>query len=333
VEAEPASLHLVASKGQWSRIGPYLVHLSVLIILFGATLGALMGFRGSLRIPEGETVDSIQLPNEKGPKEMGFGLRCDDFEVSYYEGTQRPQEYRSELVIIEAGKEVAKKAVRVNDPLVHKGIYFYQSSFGYTGQVKSITLSLDNPVRKESLQIKVPVGKAYQVEGTDYLVQVLRFLPDFGLDEHFVPFSRSDEFRNPAAEIEIRKGGRSLLRSWVFGREVSFHGPRVRSGLRVQLTDYEATQFTGLQVSYDPGVGWVWAGFLLMSIGLALSLLFTEKRIWMRMTKEEGRWKAQAWGQARRGKIAFEQEFTRVCSELEGNGSSPGLKRPGRGED
>jgi len=314
-------LYLVASKGRWSRMGPYVVHLSVLFVLLGATWGALFGFRGYLNLPEGETADSFALQGGKGWKKMGFSLRCDDFEASYYEGTRRPKDYRSQLSVIEGEKEVLTKTVRVNDPLSYQGINIYQSSFGNTRQVRSVTLSLEDLSRNESLQIKARVGSPHRVEGTDYSVQVTRFLPDFALDERFLAFSRSDEFNNPAALIEVRRGDRPLLHTWVFAKPLPFHGMGEKGNLHVGLIDFEAIQFTGLQVNYDPGVPLVWAGFALMILGLMASLLVTERRIWIQMTGEEGGWNLQLWGFSRRGKGAFEQEFMRICTELQGKGS------------
>jgi len=38
---------------------------------------------------------------------MGFSVRCDKFEVSYYDGSQRPKEFSSDLVVLQNGQEVA----------------------------------------------------------------------------------------------------------------------------------------------------------------------------------------------------------------------------------
>lgn len=317
-EGEKSPAYALASKGRWTRLGPYIVHLSVLLVLLGATIGALLGFRGYVNIPEGETVDSFRSQDGKDWRKLGFSLRCDDFEASYYEGTHRPKEFKSQITVIEGGKEVLKKGLVVNDPLSYKGIYFYQSSFGQTGGVKSIVLSLEDPSRKEPLHFEVPAGKSFQLEGTDYSIRMLRFFPDFALDEHFSAFSRSEEFNNPAAEIEIRKGGRSLFRTWVFARFGEFHGPRGGENLRFRLSDYKASEYTGLQVSYDPGIGWVWAGFALMVLGLGISLFMAERRIWVQISEGEGKWKLQLAGQSRRAKEVFDREFGTICRELEG---------------
>lgn len=308
---------IFASKGRWSRIGPYVVHLSVLIILLGATIGSLFGFRGYVNILEGETIDSFQLQNRKGADKLGFSLRCDDFEATYYEGTGRPKDYRSDLTVIEGGREVMKKVVRVNEPLIYKGISFYQSSFGSSGEVKSVTLLLENtPPGEESLRFKVPMGKPYPLAGTGWSVQMLRFLPDFALDEHLSPFSRSEKFNNPAAEVEIRKGDRLVSRTWAFARFRGFH-PGEKDRLHVGIIDYEVPQYTGLQVGFDPGLAWVWFGFSLMLIGLTICLFGSEKRIWIQIAREGENRKVQLAGQSRRREEAFAREWNEISAGLD----------------
>lgn len=320
-EGEAIPLCAVAYKGQWSRIGPYLVHLSILIVLLGATIDALFGFRGYVNLPEKGVVDSFQLQNGKDWRKLGFSLRCDDFEASYYEGGHRPKNYKSQLTVIENGQEVMRKTLMVNRPLVYKGIHIYQSSFGNMGEVKSVTLSLENPSRKESFQLTALVGEPTRLEGTDYQLQILRFLPDFALDERFLAFSRSEEFNNPAVEVEIRKGGRPWLRTWVFEKFKEFHGPKGKSEVRLGLIHYDVPQFTGLQVTRDPGLGWVWTGFALMVFGLGVSLLMAERKIWIEKVGCEGNWEMRLWGQSRRGEEAFAQEFSSICTKLQGRGS------------
>lgn len=53
-EAEPdGGYQLYANKQPYSRLGIYITHLSILVILIGAVLGVFIGFKGYLNIPEG----------------------------------------------------------------------------------------------------------------------------------------------------------------------------------------------------------------------------------------------------------------------------------------
>lgn len=52
-------LHLYSQKGKYSRLGVYIVHTSIIIVLIGALIGAIFGFKGFLNLPEGETYSVV----------------------------------------------------------------------------------------------------------------------------------------------------------------------------------------------------------------------------------------------------------------------------------
>ena len=76
-------------------------------------LSEIFGFDGFVNIPEGESVSSIRLTNSDLKMPLGFEVRCDDFNVDFYDsGT--PKEFRSRLTILKQGKEVFQKDIIVN---------------------------------------------------------------------------------------------------------------------------------------------------------------------------------------------------------------------------
>ena len=102
--------------------------MSILIIFIGAITGSIFGFKGYVNINEGERISAVPVRQGQN-KDLNFGIRCNSFNVDYYE-TGAPKDYRSDLSVIRDGKEVVRKTIRVNDPLSYEGITFYQSSFG-----------------------------------------------------------------------------------------------------------------------------------------------------------------------------------------------------------
>ena len=95
----------VAEKGRFSRLGVYFVHLGVLLVLGGALVGSLLGFRGFVTIPEGGTVDRIFVGAKHRELPLGFAVRCDKFTADFYE-TGAPKEFRSDVTILEHGDSV-----------------------------------------------------------------------------------------------------------------------------------------------------------------------------------------------------------------------------------
>ncbi|MFH0814201.1 MAG: cytochrome c biogenesis protein ResB, partial [Pseudomonadota bacterium] len=90
------TFHLFVEKGKYSRLGVYITHLSILIVLGGGLIGSFFGLKGFVNIMEGQTVDRIVLSKNSFPYELGFKVRCNDFEVTYYPNGA-PKDYRSAL--------------------------------------------------------------------------------------------------------------------------------------------------------------------------------------------------------------------------------------------
>jgi len=83
VEEVSDGFFIFGEKGRWTRFGVYGVHLSVVLLLIGALIGSIFGFDAYVNIPEGESVTSVQLRNTNTSRDLGFELRCDDFDVSF----------------------------------------------------------------------------------------------------------------------------------------------------------------------------------------------------------------------------------------------------------
>jgi cytochrome c biogenesis protein len=174
--------YLFSDKGRYTRLGVYVVHLSVILILIGGLLGLLFGFRGSVRIAEGRSADRIFLPNNPAGRDLGFTVRCDDFDVSYYD-TGQPKDYKSVITVLEDGKEVLKETIRVNHPFSYGGLRFYQSSFGIDS-VNQIKLHIRPANSNEGYTLDVPFGRWTKLpEGNsafgvmDFKENLMRFGP------------------------------------------------------------------------------------------------------------------------------------------------------------
>src|ERR1700732_2633765 len=68
-----------------------------------------------------------------------FSARCDGTgEDTYADGT--PKRWWSKLAVVDGGREIARKEIVVNDPLVYQGLRFYQASYGRTGKLDQLIL-------------------------------------------------------------------------------------------------------------------------------------------------------------------------------------------------
>ena len=235
-----SAITLYSEKGRFSRLGVYITHLSILIILIGGLIGSQFGFKGFVNILEGETVDQIYERGKNGeiPRPLSFSLRCDDFNVTYYD--LRPQEkqvkeYISQLTILENGKEILKKTIRVNHPFHYKGLAFYQSTYG---NIHEITLGMKRK-GKEITYLKAFEGAMVPIPDSENLIRVLQYAPqvhNFGEGVQVVLFKPNQEpqpfwLLKNFPQFDEKRGDKFFL---------TFEG-------------VTSKEYTGLQVTKDPG--------------------------------------------------------------------------------
>ncbi|MCG6536432.1 MAG: cytochrome c biogenesis protein ResB, partial [Syntrophales bacterium LBB04] len=118
-ETEDGSRHYFFERGKYSRLAFFFTHLSLLLIFIGALIGSFFGYKGYINIYEGASVS--RLETRAGQiKNLDFTVRCNSFSASFYQ-SGAPKDYLSDLSVIQGGKEVLRKTIRVNDPLSYEG--------------------------------------------------------------------------------------------------------------------------------------------------------------------------------------------------------------------
>ena len=317
IQRQEDGVTLFAEKGRWSRLGFLLTHTALLLIMGGSLLGHL-GFKGFIELYEGEQSDNVTLTDRSGHEQLDFTLRCNSFEVTFYENTGRPKSYLSSLTIIENGQDVVTKEIRVNDPLVYKGIYFYQSTYGVDPNGGgTLELSFVAPDTTEPFIASVGVGSSIVLPGTQDEIFVDRFLADFAMDENNQPFSRSRNMNNPAVLLRAQRGGEPLFTSWLFARYPDFHG-RQTDPYRIRFLNFEPRKFTGLQVTKDPGVVFVWAGCAFLLAGMYIAFFCSHRRIWVHCAQKQHGFLVTIAGEANKHKDVFKKDFSALCARLLG---------------
>jgi cytochrome c biogenesis protein len=281
------------TRKEWmGRLGPHITHFSVIVILAGSLIGNLWGFKGYINIPQEESVNAIALKGSEQMLGLDFTIRCERFNMSYYPGSQIPKEYLSELTILEKGREVGKKTIRVNDPLTYKGISFYQSSYGFMppqpGELKADLEIIPKGNGSSGYRLQIAEGETKRIPGTRHEVQFATFISDFSLGEGNRIFSRSDQPNNPAIQVNIYQNGKLSFNGWSFLNFPDFHGSKDDT-YKIKFVNLSGggKPYTGLMVVKDPGVWVVWTGFGLLVLGLYFSF-YLRKRSSHQKTQETG---------------------------------------------
>ncbi|MDW8141735.1 MAG: cytochrome c biogenesis protein ResB, partial [Candidatus Bipolaricaulota bacterium] len=275
------SSQLLAEKWRWERFGIDLFHIALLVVIFGGLATMLWGFRTFEIAHKGNL---IQLPG------AGFQLRVNRFWSENYKDSERVMDWHTELTVIENNREVFTQTIEVNAPLRYKGYNVYQSAFGTDWQgAARITLVLSRADGTELGEFTSTVNEGFEIPNEKIFVKVGAFLPDFALTENLIAYSRTQRLENPGAYIEIFDlNGTRLMRTWAFARtdmqqfwESSMARVSGASPYRVRLVGMTAPEFTGLQITKDPGRPIVYFGFLFVVLGLLVHLYFKHQQIWV----------------------------------------------------
>ena len=308
IETE-STITFFAEKGRFSRLGVYITHLSLLIILVGGIIGSLFGFKGFVNILEGETADRffVRGKNVNLPKALPFSVRCDDFTVTFYDLKDREEErhvkeYTSLLTIIDNGKEVLKKTVEVNHPLHYKGLAFYQSSYGALNRV---TLGIQKKNKKEKTLLEAEEGDTIEVPEMNAFLRVLTYAPQVHTFGEGVQVALLRPNQEPRVFWVIKGLPKMEQQS---GEEfaISFEGKTSR-------------EYTGLQVTKDPGVWVVWVGCGLMIFGFIVSFFFSHQKVWVRIPKGPAKASSGEFvlaGSTNKNRVGFEKTFQQLAREL-----------------
>jgi cytochrome c biogenesis protein len=313
--AEGEAVQFYAEHGNYTRLGVYIVHLSILIILAGAIIGIFFGYNAFLNLPEGET-SSVSYKDRGVEIPLGFDLRCDNFEVEYYPNTEMPKAYKSWLTVLKNGQEVMKKTIVVNDPLKFDGVTFYQSSFGMhpEGFARGVVILKAASKEGEAQQFNLKVGHKFTIPGTALEGHVRDFSPALSFDESGKAFTFAEQMVNPAIYVDFSDKGVQKYSGWLMKRFPKTWD--LPDGNRVAFLDLWGVQYTGMQVRKDPGVGIVYLGCIIMSIGLYMTFFMSHRRIWVSLVAEKSGVKVIVGASANRNRTALERKVEKLLNML-----------------
>ncbi|MBF0318031.1 MAG: cytochrome c biogenesis protein ResB [Nitrospirae bacterium] len=302
-----------AQKWQHVRYAVYVIHLSIIVILVGAVVGIQFGFRGFMKIDEGQTTDKAF--SRKGEEyHLDFSIKCDDFTIEFYGDTDTPKTYRSWLTVIESGQEKLKTFIEVNHPLSYKGYTFYQSSYGPIGEENGVLVFRVKSKDGKSEMIFKKVGDAFKIPGSTLEARIMAFSPALGFNKDEKPYTYTEMLNNPAVYVLFREGRNDKYGGWIFKRYPKSWD--IPDGSKLELVDNWGYQYTGIQVRKDPGVWIVYLGCICMTLGLYFAFFISHKKIWVLLVSGKGKVDIKIAAYAHKHKGTFDTNIDKAFGPL-----------------
>jgi cytochrome c biogenesis protein len=302
-------VHLLARKKILGIFGSDIVHLGLLVILVGGIISGFMALRTNINISEGETVPVLGAD---------FKLRLDKFETEYHPNGSI-KDWKSTLTVLEEGSPLLTKTIEVNHPLSYKGFVFYQSTYGWNWEspvLEILATKTSDPSSSRKAKIRLGEKVSWEEESLEFTA--LQFLPDFIIDGN-QPGTRSLNPNNPAVFIQVYRGGDTISSGWIFAKFPDFSQMHSENEpeYKFELKDIQGAQYSGIQMSKDPGVRYIWMGCTLLMIGLFLAFYWPTKDIRF-ILKEDGDGKTEiiSAGRSAKTKLAMAAEFEKIMASI-----------------
>ncbi|MBX0313871.1 cytochrome c biogenesis protein ResB [Planococcus glaciei] len=297
---------LLAEKGRFSRWGPYVNHIGLIIFLVGVMLRMMPGFYvdETLWIREGETRAIPEAP--------GYTLESKNFEMETYnteedevfeEAIERvgtvAKNYQTDVVLYKKPddslpgandlEKIEESAIRVNQPLKFDGYAIYQMDFKLN-ELKAMTFALTNKETEENLgELTIDLinpKNDYELENGS-TVKLLGYYPDFSGFENGEPQTATPLPNNPGFLVEMTTPDTP-------GGETSFITiqntvePLGENQYKLAFQSADTRDVSGLTIRKDRTLPILGLGGLIFMIGVAQGMYFNHRRFWIQQQADGG---------------------------------------------
>ena len=255
-------------RNQYQKLATLLTHAGLVLFLAGGAVTVAAGFETVVFVGEGDTapVRSVGTPGNLLVKNHAFyAPRREDGSFA---------DFRTDLSVYRDGREVARKTIRVNDPLVFDGFAFHQNTFGPAAELTirdaSGSLVWDGPLLLDDELLGLPQGFMTIPGAEAGLVAVLSEGAD-GVPQLVM---------QGVGPADPATGANDTLFLVTIPSGVTTD-PEVTAGHAITWAGVGS--WTGMVIKNDPGQPVIWLAFGLLIAGLVLTFYFPRRRAWARV--------------------------------------------------
>lgn len=307
---------LLAEKNRFSRWGPYINHIGLILFLLAILARSIPGFQMDtyVSVPDGDTV---QIPD------TNYYVKSEKFTVEFYKdeelpdklkGTARAKLYETKAVLYECVsgcgdptakpelREVTRHDIVVNDPLKYKGLKLYQFDFDLTPRLNAVHPVLvdkktgnvygpfDLPMRDSAMQHKLG----------PFTLDLYANYMEFAIGDNGEPTTLSRDPVAPAFIFSVKgpgldPAGEPYMYFPMQKDKVKFAQDTINKGIadkiEIRVDGMDNVDFseasTHLNVRMDRALPYVWVGAVFSMIGLLMGSYWQHRRIWLRIDGSE----------------------------------------------
>jgi cytochrome c biogenesis protein len=292
--------HLYGDRHQYTKLATLFTHTGLILFIVAAAVTARFGDEQPLLLVEGGslTVQPIGSPGVLVVKNLAF-------DAPGFLETGQARDFTTELAVYRNGQEIAHKTIRVNDPLEVEGYTLHENNFGpapeiFVGDADGKPL-WDAPVPFDGQAGGLPYGSLI-VPDRDIVLEFLLRRDADGIATVITQASRITG-EDPDGELVTEPLDTLAPRA---GEAYPVRGTDISVGVR-GFADYAL-----LIAKKDPGKPIVWAAFLCLITGIAISFYLPRRRIWARVDAD-GRLAVVARSDRY---VDVEREFGRFLDDL-----------------
>lgn len=270
-------------KGLIGQIAPITVHFSMIFVLIGLSIGSLFGYKAQEVIPNTENFH-IQNILSNGPLAQisQTTARVNHFWIIYTKEKTIAQFYSDLSILDKNGVEIHRKTIRVNQPLIYKGTYYYQTDWNLVG------LRLQNSSEKI---VEYPLTNISNRQSKLWLTWY---------------FERLDSNQGSLVLIDNLEGYCSVYKET--GEFTGTTELNEMTNILAPMSLVEIISSTGLQIKRDPGIIIIYVGFLFLMISTLISYI-TYSQVWIIESNKQ----AFIGGTTNRAIFEFELEFLKFA--------------------
>jgi len=291
------------------------------------------GFDADVRMVPGAKTDQIEMiefkldKKEKFSVKLPFTMECTDVQQRLIDerggiDVNNTLDWRTQMKISDPAYGEFLADVSLNAPVTYRGYRFFQAQTIPVGNARVIDLDLTpqngGDVQRVSIQ---RLGNTTLADGT--VVEYTDFMPDFTMGSDGNPDTRSGDYNNPVAILNVTPPGGERMRVFAFNQKLPDNAPvgAAKAGYKWRLTGYEKSPMAHiLSIKYDPYnasfISWYIGGFGLMG-ALGFVFFFTHKRVWARIEHKDGDTaEVVLAGEANRNHFGFSDKFKTILENL-----------------